>query len=60
MAETRFTQTMQLARGNPIGYVTARPISAILIVLVILSIVVPPPAKWFAKRNAQEESNGHT
>ena len=54
MAETRFTQTMQLARGNPIGYIITRPISVVLIVLVLLSIAGPLLAERFSKRNARE------
>lgn len=53
MAETRFTQTMQLARGNLVGYVMARPISVVLMVLVVLSIAGPLLAERFAQRRTQ-------
>lgn len=41
MAEIRFTQSMVLADGNLIGYILGRPISIIIIVLIVVSLLTP-------------------
>lgn len=41
MAEVRFTQALKLSRGNLLGYFMERPISVVLIILIVLSIAAP-------------------
>ena len=49
MAETGFSQSLIMARGNVIGYYCSRPISLVLVLLIAASIFWPM-VKWGFRR----------
>lgn len=49
MAETGFSQSLIMARGNVIGYYCSRPISLVLVLLIAASIFWPM-VKWVYRR----------
>ncbi|WP_102344768.1 tripartite tricarboxylate transporter permease [Bacillus sp. Marseille-P3661] len=52
IAESGFRQSLVMAKGDILSYYFSRPISVVLIILVVLAIVSPMFIKWIQKKNA--------
>ena len=61
IAENGLRQSMLMAKGDLLTYYLTRPISVVLILLIIVSLFSPIIMKWWEKKGAgaapQDESN---
>lgn len=60
LVEQGFRQTLQLSQGNPLGYVLIRPISVILILLILLAVLTPLILAGKKKKEPRLSSNVNT
>lgn len=55
IAEQGLRQSIDLAQGDVLGYYLSRPISVVLIVLILLSVVAPLAIRYVKHRGARTE-----
>ena len=57
IAEEGLRQSISLAQGNVLGYYLSRPISIVLIVLILLAIFSPLLIRYFKSRSSEGEES---
>lgn len=55
IAEQGLRQSIDLAQGDVIGYYLSRPLSVVLIILILLSVVAPLVIRYFKSRSARAQ-----
>ncbi|MUL43798.1 hypothetical protein FZ103_21965 [Streptomonospora sp. PA3] len=55
IAEKGLRQSVVMAQGDMIGYYLSRPLSVVLMALILLSLLAPVLARWLRKRIPEQE-----